>query len=223
MDLILFIQVIGRNIKLQVDWYCMQKHKKNQQIISRLVFCEIKKHKKISKKNPLKLKTIWWDYFQACKLAGARRITAVLPLLPYARWTQFLNELQCDVQHFVWARKNLNNDLAKYCKSAFELRSWLPYRGDMKQPDKRKPIGNFLSHSNFCCLFFWNSQNWVCQIPQSSCWHKKSWKKYFRPLAPHQFVSQRQKWSLRCWRQVEWTKWVTFLSVPLSPPDRPTA
>ena len=58
MDLILFIQVIGRNIKLQVDWYCMQKHKKNQQIISRLVFCEIKKHKKISKKNPLKLKTI---------------------------------------------------------------------------------------------------------------------------------------------------------------------
>ena len=37
---------------------------------------------------------------QACKLAGARRITAVLPLLPYAR-------------------------------------------GDSKQPDKRKPIGNY--------------------------------------------------------------------------------
>ena len=50
MDLILFIQVIGQNIKLQIDWYCMQKNKKNQQIISRLVFCEIKNTKKSPRK-----------------------------------------------------------------------------------------------------------------------------------------------------------------------------
>ena len=58
MDLILFIQVIGQNIKLQIDWYCMQKNKKNNRLYQGLFFCEIKKHKKISKKNPLKLKTI---------------------------------------------------------------------------------------------------------------------------------------------------------------------
>ena len=31
MDLILFIQVIGQNIKLQIDWHCMQKKQKKQQ------------------------------------------------------------------------------------------------------------------------------------------------------------------------------------------------
>ena len=79
--------------------------KKINTLYQGLFFCDIKKNTKNLQENPLKVKTTWWDYFQACKLAGARRITAVLPLLPYARWTQFVNELQCGVQHFVWARK----------------------------------------------------------------------------------------------------------------------
>ena len=52
MDLILFIQVIGQNIKLQIDWYCMQKNKKINRLYQGLFFCEIKKHTKIAKKNP---------------------------------------------------------------------------------------------------------------------------------------------------------------------------
>ena len=72
--------------------------------------------------------------------------------------------------------------------------------------------------------FFEKPQHWVCKRHKSSCWHKTPWKRYFRPLASfYQFLPQRQKWSLRCWRPAEWTKWDTFLRVPLSPLDRPAA
>ena len=72
--------------------------------------------------------------------------------------------------------------------------------------------------------FFEKPQHWVCKRHKSSCWHKTPWTRYFRPLASfYQFLPQRQKWSLRCWRPAEWTKWDTFLRVPLSPLDRPAA
>ena len=40
MDLILFIQVIGQNIKLQIDWYCMQKNKKINRLYQGLFFAK---------------------------------------------------------------------------------------------------------------------------------------------------------------------------------------
>ena len=50
MDLILFIQVIGQNIKLQI---ASKKTKTKNRLCSGF-FCEIKKHKKISKTKTFK-------------------------------------------------------------------------------------------------------------------------------------------------------------------------